>query len=131
MKNTVRVSSRRNNEHKYFYTGSSQTPRLRPVTWQPPSFHHNFQVTSILSYQATSGSLQVFFLTKPLLAHQVFFLSKASPGSLQVFFLRKASSGSYQITKIRIYRFGKITEFNLCKQRDLQLSSIREGLENF
>ena len=42
MKNTVRVNSRRNNKHKYFYTGSSQTPRLRPVTWQPPSFHYNF-----------------------------------------------------------------------------------------
>ena len=41
-----------------------------------------FKVTSILSYKATSGSLQVFFLTKPLLAHQVFFLSKVSPGSL-------------------------------------------------
>ena len=84
MKNTVCVSADKNNNTSYFYTGSSQSQRLRPIAWQQPSFHYKTQVTSILSYQATSGSSQVFFLTKPLLAHQVFFLNKASSGSTSI-----------------------------------------------
>ena len=92
MKNTVRVSADKNNNTNYFYTGSSQIQRLRPVTWQLPSFHYLCKDTSILFTQPLLAQTSIL-LPQPLLAYNKYSFPTASSG-LQVFFLTKTSSGS-------------------------------------
>ena len=63
------------------------------------------QVTSILSYQATSGSYKYSFIHSHFWLTQVFFYTQPLLAYTSIL-LYTASSGLHQFTKKRFYRFG-------------------------